>query len=147
MFRKKTGGGLKKPVFRIRIHVVRIRIQHFRPNPIGSRVLMTKNLKKITAEIFFYIFGSKTDIYLSLGLHKGRPDYRRSLLPSKENIQYFKTWNFSFFSPIYRMWFILGLLDPDPDSGSTDLIESRSISDPDPKHWEKTSKVPYMRNR
>ncbi len=29
---------------------------------------------------------------LSLGLHKGRPSYRRSLQPSKENIQYLKTW-------------------------------------------------------
>ncbi len=49
---------------RIRIHFIRIRIQHFRqntdpdPNPIririwiesGSRALMTKNVKKITAE-------------------------------------------------------------------------------------------------
>jgi hypothetical protein len=35
----------------------------------GSRALMTKNLKKITAENFFYFFLSKTAIYLSLGLH------------------------------------------------------------------------------
>jgi hypothetical protein len=33
---------------------------------------------------------SKTS-YLSLGLHKGRPSYRRSLQLSKENIQHFKT--------------------------------------------------------
>jgi hypothetical protein len=38
------------PVFRIRIHLMRIRIQHFRMNT----------------------------IYLSLGLHKGRSSYRRS---------------------------------------------------------------------
>jgi hypothetical protein len=51
-----------------------------------------RKLKKITAEkkIKFF-FGSKTTIYLSLGLHKGRPSYRRSLQPSKENIQYLKT--------------------------------------------------------
>jgi hypothetical protein len=36
-------------------------------------------------------FGSKTTIYLSLGLHKGSPSYRRSLQPSKENFQHFKT--------------------------------------------------------
>jgi hypothetical protein len=33
----------------------------------------------------------KIAIYLSLGLHKGGPSYRRSLQPSKENIQHFKT--------------------------------------------------------
>jgi hypothetical protein len=33
----------------------------------------------------------KVAIYLSLGLPKGRPSYRRSLQPSKENIQHFKT--------------------------------------------------------
>jgi hypothetical protein len=48
------------PVFRIRIHLIRIRIQHF---------------------------GSIATIYLSLGLYKGRPSYRRSLQLSKENIQ------------------------------------------------------------
>jgi hypothetical protein len=53
---------------------------------------MTKKLKKkITAEKKLNFFGSKTTIYLSLGLHKGRPGYRRSLQPSTENIQYLKT--------------------------------------------------------
>jgi hypothetical protein len=33
----------------------------------------------------------KTKIYLSLGLHKVRTSYRRSLQLSKENIQHFKT--------------------------------------------------------
>ncbi len=82
------------PVFRIRIHLVRIRIQHFfaeywsgsgsNPDPIksGSKVLMIKNLKKLTAE---KKFESKTTIHLSLGLQKGRPSYRWSLQPSKKN--------------------------------------------------------------
>jgi hypothetical protein len=63
------------------------------PDPIqyGSRALMTKNLKKITAENFFFFFISKTAIYLSLGLHKVCPSYRRSLQYSKEAIQHFKT--------------------------------------------------------
>ncbi len=52
---------------------------------------MTKNCKKIQLKIFF-IFGQKTIIYLSLGLHKERPSYRRSLQLSKEAIQHFKTW-------------------------------------------------------
>jgi hypothetical protein len=51
---------------------------------------MTKNLKNFTAEKM-YIFLSKIAIYLSLGLYKGRPSYRRSLQLSKENIQQFKT--------------------------------------------------------
>ncbi len=69
----------------IRIHFfrIRIRIQSLMletntdpdtdPDPIqyGSRALMTKNFKKITAENFFiFFFLSKTAIYLSLGLHK-----------------------------------------------------------------------------
>jgi hypothetical protein len=52
---------------------------------------MTKNGKKFAAEIYFYFFGSETTIYLSLGLHKGLPSYRRSFQLSKENIQHFKT--------------------------------------------------------
>jgi hypothetical protein len=52
---------------------------------------MTKNWKKFTAEKKNIYFGPKTKIYLSLGLHKGRPSYKRSLQLSKENIQHFKT--------------------------------------------------------
>ncbi len=47
----------------------------------GTRVLMTKNGKKFTAEIID-IFLSRVAIYLSLGLQ-----------PLKKNIQHFKTWN------------------------------------------------------
>jgi hypothetical protein len=53
----------------------------------GSRVFMTKFKEKNTAENFLnFFFGSKILIYLSLGHHKGRLSYRRSLQPSKENI-------------------------------------------------------------
>jgi hypothetical protein len=50
---------------------------------------MNKNFQKITAEKNLIIWGSKTTIYLSLGLHKERPSYRRSLW--QEAIQHFKT--------------------------------------------------------
>jgi hypothetical protein len=80
---------------------IRIRIQS------GSRALMTKNWQKITAEKKFFI--SKTAIYLSLGLHKVCPGYRRSLQLTKEAIQHFKTWIFSTFVGHFC------LLDPDPD--------------------------------
>jgi hypothetical protein len=47
--------------------------------------------KKNSAEnLFKTFFKSKIAIYLASGLHKGRPHYRRSLQPSKENIQHFK---------------------------------------------------------
>jgi hypothetical protein len=51
---------------------------------------MTKNVKQFTAEKKMS-FESKTTIFLSLGLDKGCLSYRKSLQPSKENIQHFKT--------------------------------------------------------
>ncbi len=88
-------GADRQAGLRIRIHFIRIRIQHFRLNSnpgSGSRALLTKNWKKITPEkkINFF-FKSKTAIYLSLGLHKVHPSYRRSLQLSKEVIQHFRT--------------------------------------------------------
>jgi hypothetical protein len=65
---------------------------------------MIKNEKKLSAEKKnYYIFLSKTTIYLSLGLHKVFPCYRRNLRHSKENIKHFKA-----------LWVIFALLDPDP---------------------------------
>ncbi len=83
-------------MFRIRIQWVRTRIQHFRlntdPDPYPDlRFFMAKIGKSVQLKI---CLPSKIAIYLSLGLHKGRPCYRRSLQPSKENIQHFKPWNF-----------------------------------------------------
>jgi len=108
-----------EPGFRIRIDLmqirIRIQIQHFfsncgsgfriwipdpdpdprsgfriwipDPDPrSGSRVLMNKYLNKFTEKIV-----SKPKIYLSLGLHKGRRSYKRSLQSSKKNIHHFKT--------------------------------------------------------
>jgi hypothetical protein len=85
-----------KSGLRIRIHFIQIRIQfqHFRlntdpdPDPIRIQGFNDQRLKK-TAEK--KNFGSKTTIYLSLGLQKERPSYRRSLQLSKEAIQHFKT--------------------------------------------------------
>ncbi len=69
-----------------------IRIRHFRlstdpdPDPEFWSRKIEKNLQV-----------KKNTICLSLGLHNGRPSYRRSLQPSKDNIQHFKTWYFSIF--------------------------------------------------
>jgi hypothetical protein len=83
---------------------------------------MTKNRKKILQLENFFSFFSKTTIYLSVGLHKGRPSYKRSLQFSKENIQHFKI---NFF---LLLWVIFALVDPEPnseyESGSTDPTES-----------------------
>ncbi len=55
---------------------------------------MTNNLQLKKQLIFLW---KKLAIYLYLGLHKGCPSYRKSLQPSKENIQHFKTWSFIIF--------------------------------------------------
>ncbi len=92
----------------------RIRIQHFRlntdpdPDPV---FFYDQKFKKIYSWNFF---SSKTTIYLSLGLHEGRPSYKRRLQLSKENIQHFKTWNFLFFFQL--LWVNFALLDPDPQT-------------------------------
>jgi hypothetical protein len=61
---------------------------------------------------------SKIAIYLSLGFRKGRPSYRRSLYPSKENIQHFKKENLLTFFYFYWVILIFALLDPDTDPGT-----------------------------
>jgi hypothetical protein len=56
----------------------------------GSRVLMNKNLNKNSTDIFSFLYLIKNYNLLFLGLHKGRQNYKRSLQPSKKNIQHFK---------------------------------------------------------
>ncbi len=76
--------------------------------------------------------GSKTTIYLSLGLHKERPSYKRSLQLSKEAIRHFtKHEIFQFFS---TFCVIFALLDPDPQSKYISRSgTAKSIADPDPQ--------------
>ncbi len=77
--------------------------------------MTTKNWKKITAEkkIKFFL-----DQKLSLGLHKERSSYRRSLQLSKEAIQHFKTWTSKFFfyfcGSFLPSWIRILIPDPDP---------------------------------
>ncbi len=86
------------------------------PDPIRIQVLMTKNWKKFTATKNYILFRSKSTIYLSQGLQKGRPSFRRSLQPSKENSQNFKTWNFLiffyFYGSFFPSWIRIGIPDP-----------------------------------
>jgi hypothetical protein len=89
----------------------RIRIPD--PDPLDPGFDDLKLKQKITAKNLIFIFWTKIAIYLSLGLHKGRQNYRRSLQPSKENIQHLKTQKFCFF---LFLGVIFALLDPDPQS-------------------------------
>ncbi len=77
-----------KSGFPIRIHFLRIRIQRIRmeantdpdPDPIRIQGFNDQKLKKNNSwRKNFFFFWSKTAIYLSLGLHKVCPGYRRSL--------------------------------------------------------------------
>ncbi len=56
----------------------------------GSRNLGWIQIRFQSGSRVFFFFKNYGTIYLFLGLHKGRPSYRRSLQPSKENVQYLK---------------------------------------------------------
>ncbi len=85
----------------------------------------------------------KIDIFLikKCNLPASITSYRRSLEPSKENIQHLKTWNVIIFKNIFVSYFY----PPGSRSGSSNLIESGSgcgtanliefRCNPDPKHW------------
>ncbi len=73
--------------------VLWIRIQHFKWIRIRFQGFDDQKLKKYNWQFLYLFFISKIAINLSLGLHKGRPSYRRSLHPSNENIQHFTRWN------------------------------------------------------
>ncbi len=115
---------------------------------------MTKNWKKFTAENFLYIFfGSKNAIYLSLDLHKGRPSYRRSLQPSKENnqpLQNMKYLNFLYFCGSQPSCIQIRIHWPDSiriQSGfNPDPIQIQSGSNPDPEHWSGLIRIRFSKN-
>jgi hypothetical protein len=91
--------------------VIRIRIQDFVDQKL-KKIQLKKNLPFLSTNAF----------YLSLGLHEGRPRFRRSLQPRKGNIQ-MKFINFFLF-----FWVIFVLLEKDQEcgSGSKDPTESGS---------------------
>ncbi len=95
----------------------------------GSRVFIAKNWREKTQpkNFSFFFFIQNCNLYIP-GLHKGRPSYRRSLKPSKENIQHIQKWNLLTF---LFLWVIFALLDKDPDPD----CESRSRYGSDPQHW------------
>jgi hypothetical protein len=85
---------------------------------------MTKNWKKFTAEKNCFLPIPRPP--------KGHPSYKRSLQASALKREHPPLQNKKFLNFILFLWVILALLDPDSESGSSDLIESGS--NPDPKH-------------
>ena len=94
--------------------------------PIRIQGFNDQTLKKnYSWKFFFILFFSKTAIYLSLGLHKVCPSYRRSLQFSKEAIQSHMCGSGYNPDPDPKhlvstvagllLWVIFALLDPDPD--------------------------------
>jgi hypothetical protein len=77
----------------------------------SRRLSPLQNLKRIYNWKKLKIFLSKISFYLTVDLHKGRQSYRRSLQPSKENIQHFKTWNLLNFFYFYSSFLPSCILD------------------------------------
>jgi hypothetical protein len=80
--------------------------------------------RKKIAKFYGFLY-LKFQFFFFVDLHEGDPrdpSYRRSLQPSKENIQHFKTCN------LFFLWFILA---------SWMQIQPTKIKQihPDPKHW------------
>ncbi len=99
------------------VSCIRIRIQHFKLNPDTVSGFWWQKLEKMYSLKKFNIFLFQILISLSQGLHKGQPSYRRSLQPSKENIQHFKMLFLNFFvvhfcppgsgfNPDQKHWFL-----------------------------------------
>jgi hypothetical protein len=124
-------------VFRIRIHLIRIRIQHFRLNndldpdlyQIRIQGFKDRKLKKIYSGKILNFLGSKTTIYLSLFSIKGRPKLQKKPSALKKEhpaLQSMIFLNFSIF---------VGHFYPPGCGSGTDLTESGSNPEPEPKHW------------
>ncbi len=111
-------------VFRIRINL--IRIQHLRLNAYPDPDLgfwWPKTYKNLQVKKKLIItFLSMIAIYLSLGLHKGRPSYRRIFQPSKKNIHHFKKHEIkkkiNFCGSFLPFWIRVRIPNPDPDTDS-----------------------------
>jgi hypothetical protein len=75
----------------------------------GSRVLITKNVKKITTEKFIFLFIKKC-ILLTIGLHKGVLATGEAFSTEKKTFSTSKHVCLIFF---LILWVIFALLDPD----------------------------------
>ncbi len=102
----------------------------------GARVLMTKNFNKFTAGKRFLIK------YCNLLIP--RPPgtgYRRSLQPSKENIQHFKTIKIIYFFSSFEGHFCPSWIH------NKMRIRTLISADPDPQSWIKVERVFFQTTR
>ncbi len=114
-------GFIKRSRIRTGIHLIRIRIQHFRLNtdPDPDPGFWWPKIGEIfKAEKKFLL--SKTTTYLSLGLHKSRPSDKISLQLLKENIQHFQNMKFLIFFFYFcgsslPSWIRIRIPNTDPD--------------------------------
>ncbi len=93
---------------------------------------MTKLEKNLQLKKQLNFFWAQTRIYPFLSLHKGRPSYKRSYHPSKENIQHSKTWNFLHFFYFCGSWIRIRIRWPDwiriqSGSGSATLASGANL--------------------
>ncbi len=127
-------GSLYLAMFRIRINLVRIRIQHFRlitnPDPGFWWPKIGKNLNLQLKKNLIFSW-SKIAIYLSLALLRTsklqeKPSAMKKRHPAFQNMKFLYFFLF--------LWVIFALPDPYSGSGSgfTDLIKFGSYTDPDP---------------
>ncbi len=89
-------------MFWIRIPLIRILIQGLDDQKLKKKYNRKKNCLLFIKNWNLLIFRPS----------KGHPSYRRSLQPSKENIQHFKKRNLLTFYQF--LWVVFALLDPDP---------------------------------
>ncbi len=83
---------------------------------------MTKKWKKFTPEKKQIFWGSKTTIYISLGLHKGRPSCRETFNSQKRT---YRTSKHEFFSTFVGHFCPTGSGSGSTGSGSATLWETR----------------------
>ncbi len=88
---------------------------------------MTQKLKKknVQVKIFIYFYDQKLQFTYPWASKKGRLRYRRSLQPSKENIQHFKKWNI-----LTSFNFLRHFCPPDlieSGSGSKTLVTDKAV--------------------
>jgi hypothetical protein len=103
---------MSTPELRIRIHLIRIRIQHFRLNtdldPIWIQGFNDQKMKKVQLKKLHF-FGSKTTIYLSIkNVQVTEETFRSQKRPSKSNTSKHEL------KKNLLLWVIFALLDPDP---------------------------------
>ncbi len=134
-----SGTVYREAVFRIRIHLIRIRIQHFRLNtdPDPFRIQGFDD-QKLERENYSRI-GSKTTIYCTYSyaskIHK-KPSALKRKHPALQNIKFLNFFNFC--RSFLPSWIRIRIRIRNPDTDPLTWLN------PDPKHWlEAIQHIPH----